>query len=59
MDVLAELLKQSANYHRHLCPRQVLGVRMGLLAGEMLGLEVPQPHKSKRLFTIVETDGAQ
>jgi formylmethanofuran dehydrogenase subunit E len=57
MDVLTELLKQSAKYHRHLCPRQVLGVRMGLLAGEMLGLDMPQPHKRKRLFTIVETDG--
>lgn len=35
---LTELLDQSAALHRHLCPRQVLGVRMGLLAGKLLGL---------------------
>jgi formylmethanofuran dehydrogenase subunit E len=57
MDVLSKLLEQSARYHRHLCPRQVLGVRMGLLAGEKLGLDLPQRFESKRLFTIVETDG--
>jgi formylmethanofuran dehydrogenase subunit E len=57
MDILTHLLDKSATYHHHLCPRQVLGVRMGLLAGEVLALEVPQPFKSKRLFTIVETDG--
>lgn len=52
---LSELLDQSAALHRHLCPRQVLGVRMGLLAGKLLGLELPQAKK--RLLTIVETDG--
>lgn len=40
-----------------LCPRQVLGVRMGLFAGQVLGLDVPQPDDGKRIFTIVETDG--
>lgn len=49
------LLEESAESHRHLCPRQVLGVRMGLLAGELLGIEVPQ--ESKRLLAIIETDG--
>ncbi|RMG95980.1 MAG: formylmethanofuran dehydrogenase [Chloroflexi bacterium] len=55
MDQLSELLAKSAEMHRHLCPRQVLGVRMGMLAGEILGLSLPQPKK--RLLTIVETDG--
>ena len=49
------LLAQSAALHRHLCPRQVLGVRMGLRAGELLGLTLPQPDK--QLLTFVETDG--
>ncbi|MFQ5922932.1 MAG: FmdE family protein [Anaerolineales bacterium] len=49
------LLEHSARMHRHLCPRQVLGVRMGLLAGRILGLDLPQT--GKRLITIVETDG--
>lgn len=52
---LDELLTQSAALHKHLCPRQVLGVRMGLQGGALLGLSVPQ--SAKRLLTIVETDG--
>jgi len=55
MKPLEELLEASAALHHHLCPRQVLGVRMGLLAGELLGLELPQVDK--RLLTIAETDG--
>lgn len=52
---LEELLVQSAGLHRHLCPRQVLGVRIGILAGHLLGLDLPQ--HDKRLLAIVETDG--
>ena len=52
---IAELLRQSAALHRHLCPCQVLGVHMGCWAGELLDLELPQADK--RLLTIVETDG--
>ncbi|MGQ9850725.1 MAG: FmdE family protein [Aggregatilineaceae bacterium] len=52
---LAALLQQSAALHAHLCPRQVLGVRMGLLGGRLLGLDVPQT--GKRLLAFVETDG--
>ncbi len=52
---LTELLQQSSALHRHLCPRQVLGARMGLWAGDLLGLDLPQG--GKRLLTIVETDG--
>jgi formylmethanofuran dehydrogenase subunit E len=52
---LAELLQQSSALHHHVCPRQVLGARMGIWAGELLALALPQPKK--RLLTIVETDG--
>ncbi|MBB5235074.1 FmdE family protein [Deinococcus budaensis] len=52
---LPELLRQSAALHRHLCPRQVLGARAGLLAGEWLGLDFPRADK--RVLTFVETDG--
>ncbi len=52
---LQPLLAGVAAMHKHLCPRQVLGLRMGLLAGELLGLELPQ--QNKRLHTFVETDG--
>ncbi len=50
-----ELLAASATHHYRICPRQVLGVRMGLLAGYILEIPVPQPEK--RLLTIAETDG--
>lgn len=53
---LQTLFDQSARRHRnHLCPRQVLGVRMGLHAAELLDLELPQ--NDKRVFAFVETDG--
>ena len=57
MNSLDELLAASAALHHHLCPRQVLGVRMGMLAGQLLGLALPQNAARKRLLTIVETDG--
>lgn len=52
---MQDLLNQSAALHGHLCPRQVLGVRMGMFAAELLEMELPQ--RNKRLLTIVETDG--
>ncbi|MFQ5611201.1 MAG: FmdE family protein [Anaerolineae bacterium] len=55
MPTFEELLDRTAVLHQHLCPRQVLGVRMGLAGGRWLGLEVPQTDK--RILTIVETDG--
>jgi formylmethanofuran dehydrogenase subunit E len=52
---LSDLLDESARRHKQLCPRQVLGVRMGLLGAHLLGIEVPDP--ARRLLVIVETDG--
>lgn len=53
---LQTLLNESAHQHRdHLCPRQVLGVRMGMYAAELLNFELPQ--SDKRVFAFVETDG--
>jgi formylmethanofuran dehydrogenase subunit E len=52
---LDELLQSSAVHHHKLCPRQVLGVRIGLLAGHLL--EIPLPQPAKRLLAIAETDG--
>ncbi len=55
MTPIEELLSQSSALHRHLCPRQVLGIRMGLSGGAALGLEVPRTDK--RMMVFVETDG--
>jgi formylmethanofuran dehydrogenase subunit E len=52
---LKTILEQSAEMHRHICPRQILGARMGLLAGQTLGLELPRTDK--RLIVLTETDG--
>jgi formylmethanofuran dehydrogenase subunit E len=52
---LSTYLEQSAALHKHLCPRQVLGARIGMYAAELLNLELPQT--SKRLIAFVETDG--
>ncbi len=52
---LRELLLASSAPHGHLCPRQILGVRLGLAGAKALNIEVPQ--QDKNLFAIVETDG--
>jgi formylmethanofuran dehydrogenase subunit E len=55
MNLIEDLLNKSAGSHHRLCPRQVLGVRMGLYAGRMLDLQVPR--QDKRLHAFMETDG--
>ena len=55
MNNLAALLEISARDHNHLCPRQILGVRIGLRGIGSLQLEANQG--SKRLLVITETDG--
>jgi formylmethanofuran dehydrogenase subunit E len=50
-----DLLKLSSTRHDHLCPRQVLGVRMGLAGLAAIGLDAPMPHKAA--LVILETDG--
>ena len=53
--VIAHLISACSAHHRHLCPRQVLGLRIGLAGAARLGLETPR--EDKRLLVIVETDG--
>ncbi|MDD5468041.1 MAG: FmdE family protein [Anaerolineales bacterium] len=52
---LNEVLEKSAARHSHLCPRQVLGVRIGLAGARVLRLT--SPRNDKRLLVILETDG--
>ena len=55
MDTLQNLLNAAQARYGHLCPRQVLGVRIGL-AGLSL-LHVDPTNCRKNLLVIVETDG--
>ena len=48
-------LELSSRDHSHLCPRQILGVRMGLAGMAALGFG--EPPENKQLLVISETDG--
>lgn len=52
---LETLLQKSSCQHNHLCPRQILGVRIGLYGLHLHHFETPPPKK--RLLVILETDG--
>jgi formylmethanofuran dehydrogenase subunit E len=52
---LTDYLEKSSRDHSHLCPRQILGVRMSLCGLKALGL--PANQGNKRLLVITETDG--
>lgn len=56
MPALADpALQHLARLHPRLCPRQVLGVRIGRYAGELFGLELPRADK--RILAVTEIDG--
>lgn len=60
--VLQTYLDRSAALHNHLCPRQVLGVRLGLRGLQALGLLDEQyqgtyQNRDKRVLAFAETDG--
>ena len=57
MDNFHLLLKASAAAHGHLCPGQVVGVRMAMLGCRLIGLDEPkQSYQIKKLLVYVEMD---
>jgi formylmethanofuran dehydrogenase subunit E len=52
---IQHLLELSSRDHSHLCPRQILGVRIGLAGMTALGFS--EPPVKKQLLVISETDG--
>jgi formylmethanofuran dehydrogenase subunit E len=56
MKSLDEYLREAEAAHGHLCAGQILGVRMGMLGLEKLGIEDPRGKDRKRLVTYVEID---
>jgi len=55
MKSLEEYLALAARNHGHMCPGQVLGVRMAMLGLKQLGIDDPEKDR-KRLLTFVEID---
>lgn len=57
MKSFEELLKESAENHGHMCPGQVVGVRMAMLGLDLIGLDDPRSSDQiKKLIVYVEMD---
>ena len=57
MKSFEELLESSATAHGHLCPGQVVGVRMAILGCRLIGLDNPSSREQiKKLIVYVEMD---
>ncbi len=57
MKKFSDLLEGSAEAHGHLCPGQVVGVRMAMLGCRLIGLDHPERHDQiKKLIVYVELD---
>ena len=57
MEAFEMLLESSADAHGHLCPGQVVGVRMAMLGCRLIGLDEPRRHDQiKKLIIYVEMD---
>ncbi|HEV2348277.1 MAG TPA: formylmethanofuran dehydrogenase subunit E family protein [Terriglobia bacterium] len=55
MKSLEEYLELAAKNHGHMCPGQVLGVRMAMRGLKELAIDDPAAHR-RRLITYVEID---
>ncbi len=51
-----KLLEESVRTHGHLCPGQVLGVRMSMLGLKLTGIVNPKDKDRKKLIVYVEID---
>src|ERR1043165_232703 len=56
LQTLDELLLECGRLHGHICPGQILGVRMALLGCRLIGLDDPKGADRKSLIVWVEID---
>jgi formylmethanofuran dehydrogenase subunit E len=57
MQDFEKLVKESADAHGHLCPGQVIGVRMALLGCKLIGLNNPRSRDQiHKLIVFIEMD---
>lgn len=55
-DTFENLLRESAAIHGHLCPGQVVGVRMAMIGLREAGIEDPRGRDRKNVIVFVEMD---
>jgi formylmethanofuran dehydrogenase subunit E len=55
-DKFESLLNESVRIHGHLCPGQVLGVKMSMLGLQRAGIEDPKGSDRKSIIVFVEMD---
>jgi formylmethanofuran dehydrogenase subunit E len=55
MEDFETLLTRSVQHHGHLCPGQIIGVRMAMLGCRLIGIEEPR-KEIKKLIVFVEID---
>lgn len=51
-----KLLEESVKTHGHMCPGQVLGVRMSMLGLKLTGIDDPKGEDRKKIIVYVEID---
>lgn len=56
METFEKLLEESTHVHGHLCPGQVLGVRMSMLGLRRIGIKDPKGEDRKKIYVFVEID---
>jgi formylmethanofuran dehydrogenase subunit E len=56
METIDELLRECELLHGHLCPGQLLGVRMAVLGCGLVGIWDPRGADRKKLIVWVEID---
>ncbi len=54
--IFEKLLEESVKVHGHLCPGQVLGVRLSILGLKMINIEDPKGKNRKDFIVFVEID---
>lgn len=56
MEDFVRLLEESVSTHGHLCPGQVLGVKMSTLGLQKIGIEDPKGRDRKNIIVFIEMD---
>jgi formylmethanofuran dehydrogenase subunit E len=56
MEAFEKLIKESVKIHGHLCPGQVLGVKMSMLGLSKIGIRDPKGKDRKSIIVFVEMD---